>query len=324
VFYINNRKLTIPDGMQDDLYSLLGLKVGCTRDDIKQGYRKMAKLYHPDLNKSARASEMMTRINAAYATLSDVEKREMYDQQVYAGMAREGTRRSGPKVESEEPRFTRASSWGPQPQYGYAWDYGYTGVNAPSRNRIKMYAIFLAIFVLSCSYLFVLPFVYEADGAGIITSFSDMGQSALAGITATASPWPSMSPSPTATQASVSLSPDNAHVRSMAPPMTFYYGKGIVTGWATLAGETLIPGNSYIAICDADNMALEYYSTVSGPTGYFRFAAVNNTVGKDGSPEKRYVMYAQNNKTKSEAFSKPFSVEPYRITSVDIELAAAK
>lgn len=59
-------------------YEILEIKVTATQEDIKIAYRKMAKKYHPDLNKG-KGLDKMKEINIAYATLSDPSKRRTYD-----------------------------------------------------------------------------------------------------------------------------------------------------------------------------------------------------------------------------------------------------
>lgn len=63
-----------------DYYKTLG--VGKTADDseIKAAYRKLARKYHPDVNKDPNAEETFKDINEAYQVLSDPEKRKKYDQ----------------------------------------------------------------------------------------------------------------------------------------------------------------------------------------------------------------------------------------------------
>jgi len=57
-------------------------------DEIKRAYRKLARKYHPDINKDPDAEEKFKEINAAYEVLSDPEKKRQYDQfgdQIFGG-----------------------------------------------------------------------------------------------------------------------------------------------------------------------------------------------------------------------------------------------
>lgn len=69
-----------------DYYEVLGLSKGASDDEIKKAYRKMAKKYHPDINKDADAEEKFKEINEAYEVLSDPQKKATYDQFGHAGM----------------------------------------------------------------------------------------------------------------------------------------------------------------------------------------------------------------------------------------------
>ena len=65
----------------EDLYSVLGVSRGASDDEIKKAYRKLAKKYHPDLNKGDKnAEEKLKNVNRAYEILSDKQKRAQYDQ----------------------------------------------------------------------------------------------------------------------------------------------------------------------------------------------------------------------------------------------------
>lgn len=63
-----------------DYYEILGVKRGDSEAAIKSAYRKLARKYHPDVNKSKDAVEKFKDINEAYEVLSDKEKRARYDQ----------------------------------------------------------------------------------------------------------------------------------------------------------------------------------------------------------------------------------------------------
>lgn len=65
--------------MANSLYETLGVAKTASSDEIKKAYRKLAKEYHPDINKSPEAEEKFKEINAAYEILSDEKKREQYD-----------------------------------------------------------------------------------------------------------------------------------------------------------------------------------------------------------------------------------------------------
>lgn len=61
-------------------YDILGVSKTATDAEIKSAFRKLAKKYHPDINKEPGAEQKFKEIGEAYAVLSDPEKRKQYDQ----------------------------------------------------------------------------------------------------------------------------------------------------------------------------------------------------------------------------------------------------
>lgn len=69
-----------------DYYEVLGVDKKASVEDIKTAYRKLAMQYHPDRNKSPDAEEKFKEISESYAVLSDISKRQQYDQFGHTGI----------------------------------------------------------------------------------------------------------------------------------------------------------------------------------------------------------------------------------------------
>ncbi|GAQ19326.1 chaperone protein DnaJ [Oceanobacillus picturae] len=63
-----------------DYYDVLGVSKEAPKEEIKKAYRKLARKYHPDVNKEADASEKFKEAKEAYEVLSNEQKRAQYDQ----------------------------------------------------------------------------------------------------------------------------------------------------------------------------------------------------------------------------------------------------
>src|SRR5258708_1646074 len=62
-----------------DYYKTLGVPKSATAADLKKAYRKLARQYHPDVNKNPDASKKFKEVNEANEVLSDPDKRKRYD-----------------------------------------------------------------------------------------------------------------------------------------------------------------------------------------------------------------------------------------------------
>ncbi len=77
-------------GTKRDYYELLGVPQSASKDDLKKAYRRLARQFHPDVNKDQDASERFKEVNEAYEVLSDDDKRAAYDRFGHAGLSGSG------------------------------------------------------------------------------------------------------------------------------------------------------------------------------------------------------------------------------------------
>lgn len=70
-----------------DYYEVLGASRDASPEELKSAFRRLARQYHPDVNKSDDSEERFKEINEAYAVLSDPEKRSVYDRYGHDGLS---------------------------------------------------------------------------------------------------------------------------------------------------------------------------------------------------------------------------------------------
>ena len=62
-----------------DLYKILNITKSATQNEIKMAYRKLMRIYHPDINETNESKKMFNEIRNAYDILSDEKKKKLYD-----------------------------------------------------------------------------------------------------------------------------------------------------------------------------------------------------------------------------------------------------
>uniref|UniRef100_A0A1J3E752 Chaperone protein DnaJ n=3 Tax=Noccaea caerulescens TaxID=107243 RepID=A0A1J3E752_NOCCA len=82
----SSRRSVVVFAASGDYYATLGVPKSANSKEIKAAYRRLARQYHPDVNKEPGATDKFKEISAAYEVLSDEQKRALYDQYGEAGV----------------------------------------------------------------------------------------------------------------------------------------------------------------------------------------------------------------------------------------------
>lgn len=109
----------------EDYYSVLGVSKTASEKEIKTAYRKKAMEWHPDRNKDPKASDMFKKVTKAYETLSNPEKKKVYDQ-----MGHQAYEQYGGKAGQAGGAGGATGGWGQQGPFSYTYtgnpqDFGF-------------------------------------------------------------------------------------------------------------------------------------------------------------------------------------------------------
>jgi hypothetical protein len=96
--------------MAVSFYEILEVPQTASQEDIRKAYRKKAKLWHPDVNKSPDAHTQFQLLNKAYETLVDQNKRWVYDQR---------------SATMHPPYYQQHTPYNNHPRYGHGFGFRY-------------------------------------------------------------------------------------------------------------------------------------------------------------------------------------------------------
>lgn len=113
-----------------DYYEILGVGKNATKDELKKAFRQKARQYHPDVNKAPDAAEKFKEIGKAYETLSDDNKRQIYDRYGEEGLSNAGFNPNSFSMEDIDLSEIFSSFFGGMRGFGGGYS---TNPNAPER-----------------------------------------------------------------------------------------------------------------------------------------------------------------------------------------------
>jgi DnaJ-class molecular chaperone len=113
-----------------DFYDVLGVSKSATADQIKSAYRKLARKFHPDVNKNDRSAEAKFKeVQEAYDILSDAKKRPAYDQFGHAGVSSAAAAEAAAAAAANSSRGGSAFRYSRKTPGGATVDFGDVDIN---------------------------------------------------------------------------------------------------------------------------------------------------------------------------------------------------
>lgn len=117
--------------MAQNYYDTLGISHTATPEEIKKAFRIKAKLLHPDVNPSAGAAEKFRQLNEAYETLSDANKRYLFDLKENASRRKAAT--SAKQRASRAHTYRASSSTRSEADFKFHYDWSSISRSAGTR-----------------------------------------------------------------------------------------------------------------------------------------------------------------------------------------------
>eukprot|EP00471_Norrisiella_sphaerica_P003783 CAMPEP_0184491576 /NCGR_PEP_ID=MMETSP0113_2-20130426/20763_1 /TAXON_ID=91329 /ORGANISM="Norrisiella sphaerica, Strain BC52" /LENGTH=703 /DNA_ID=CAMNT_0026875995 /DNA_START=90 /DNA_END=2201 /DNA_ORIENTATION=+ len=104
-----------PSKAPQNPYLALGVRKGCSEKELREAYRKLAKMYHPDKNKTPEAAEMFRNVKRAYDLLSTPEDRRKWEEERLSARRGKQQRYVQTDVYGRRVQYSSGSS-GPEPE----------------------------------------------------------------------------------------------------------------------------------------------------------------------------------------------------------------
>lgn len=160
--------------LPDDYYQILGVNQDATSEEITKAFHRLAKQFHPDVNKTTWAEDFFKKINEAYQTLSDPSEKKKYDffhgyvnlSQTKSSESHQTNTTTKPKSESQSKEYSNSYAYtNTKNTNSYTYDPSKSKSNQSTRNQQKksnnstgfpglaifFAALFLIVFLIASS-----------------------------------------------------------------------------------------------------------------------------------------------------------------------------